>query len=54
MFDAVTCAIPGAKRPTQVDENFSAADLPALSMEVMQKVRSIYDQLIRNLVHHYW
>jgi aryl-alcohol dehydrogenase-like predicted oxidoreductase len=54
MFDAVTCAIPGAKRPTQVDENFSAADLPALSMEVMQKVRIIYDQLFLNLVHHYW
>ncbi|HEX9388133.1 MAG TPA: aldo/keto reductase [Anaerolineales bacterium] len=28
MSPAVTCAIPGAKRPPQVEENVSAADLP--------------------------
>ena len=54
MFDAVTCAIPGAKRPAQADENFSTADLPALSPETMDRVRSIYDKRIRGLVHHYW
>ncbi len=54
MFEAVTCAIPGAKRPTQAEENFSAADLPPISDETMSKVRSIYDQHIRKLVHNYW
>jgi aryl-alcohol dehydrogenase-like predicted oxidoreductase len=54
MFDAVTCAIPGAKRPSQAEENFSAADLPPLSDETMAQVRSIYDRHIRELVHHYW
>ncbi len=54
MFDAVSCAIPGAKRPTQVDDNFSAADLPALSDEVMAGVKAIYDTDIRQLVHAYW
>ncbi|MRS03391.1 aldo/keto reductase [bacterium] len=54
MFDAVTCAIPGAKRPSQADENFSAADLPALSDETMQKVREIYDHYIRESVHQLW
>lgn len=54
MFDAVTCAIPGAKRPSQADENFSAADLPALSNETMQKVREIYDRYIRATVHPLW
>jgi aryl-alcohol dehydrogenase-like predicted oxidoreductase len=54
MFPGVTCAIPGAKRPAQADENFSAADLPPLSAETMAKVRSIYDRRIRDLVHHYW
>lgn len=54
MFDAVSCAIPGAKRPAQAEENFSAADLPPLSDETMQRVRSIYDRLIRERVHHYW
>ncbi len=54
MFDAVTCAIPGAKRPAQVDENFSAADLPPLSGEAMTAVRAVYDHEIRPLVHQYW
>jgi len=54
MFDAVTCAIPGAKRPEQVEENFSAADLPALSEETMAAVRAIYDRLIRSSVHRFW
>ena len=31
MHDAVTCAIPGAKRPQQAEENCAAADLPAIS-----------------------
>jgi aryl-alcohol dehydrogenase-like predicted oxidoreductase len=54
MFDAVTCAIPGAKRPSQVDENFTSSDLAPLSDEVMTQVRSIYDHHIRELIHHYW
>ena len=31
MFDAVTCAIPGGKRPEQVADNCAASDLPPLS-----------------------
>lgn len=54
MFDAVTCAIPGAKRPSQVEENARAADLPDLSPEVMAKVRAIYDADVRPLLHHFW
>ncbi len=54
MSPAVTCAIPGAKRPSQVEENVKAADLPALSDETMRQVREIYDRLVRPQVHHYW
>jgi aryl-alcohol dehydrogenase-like predicted oxidoreductase len=54
MFDVVTCAIPGAKRPAQVDENCHTADLPALSDTTMRQVREIYDRRIREHVHHYW
>jgi aryl-alcohol dehydrogenase-like predicted oxidoreductase len=54
MFDAVTCAIPGAKRPSQAEENFSAADLPPLSEETMRVTRGIYDRHIRALVHQRW
>jgi aryl-alcohol dehydrogenase-like predicted oxidoreductase len=54
MFDAVTCAIPGAKRPSQAEQNFAAADLPALSDNVMQKVADIYEKSIKAQVHHRW
>jgi aryl-alcohol dehydrogenase-like predicted oxidoreductase len=54
MFPAVTCAIPGAKRPSQVEENVAAADLPALSDETMRKVREVYERLVQPQVHHYW
>jgi aryl-alcohol dehydrogenase-like predicted oxidoreductase len=54
MFDAVSCAIPGGKRPGQVAENCGASDLPPLSPETMAQVGHIYDQTIRPLVHHRW
>jgi len=54
MFDAVTCAIPGGKRPGQVAENCKASDLPALSADVMQKVKGIYDARLKGLVHGRW
>ena len=54
MFDAVSCAIPGAKRPEQAEQNCAAADLPALSDAVMKKVKAIYIDKIKELVHHYW
>ena len=54
MHDAICCAIPGAKRPEQVEENCRAADLPRLSRGVMRKVGEIYQRLIRDDVHQRW
>jgi aryl-alcohol dehydrogenase-like predicted oxidoreductase len=54
MFDAVSCAIPGAKNPAQVNENFIVSDLPPLTDQIVAQVRTIYDEKIRSLVHHYW
>ena len=54
MFDAVSCAIPGGKRPTQVAENCAASDLPPFSAEVMEAVNRIYESKIRPLVHQRW
>jgi aryl-alcohol dehydrogenase-like predicted oxidoreductase len=54
MFDAVTCTIPGAKRPSQVEDNCRAADLPPISDETLAKVREIYERRVREQVHHYW
>ena len=54
MFDAITCAIPGGKRPSQVEDNARASDLAPLSNEVMQKVRELYDNRLRARVHQRW
>ena len=54
MFDTVTCAIPGAKRKEQVEENISAVNLPPLSEETLEKVQTIYVRNLRKYVHQYW
>jgi aryl-alcohol dehydrogenase-like predicted oxidoreductase len=54
MFDPVTCSIPGAKRPDQVEENIRTVDFPPLTEVQMMKVREIYGRYIRAQVHHRW
>jgi aryl-alcohol dehydrogenase-like predicted oxidoreductase len=54
MFDAVTCAIPGGKRPDQVADNCTATDLPPLNEWTMKAVKETYDKKIRPLVHPRW
>jgi aryl-alcohol dehydrogenase-like predicted oxidoreductase len=54
MFDAVSCAIPGGKRPEQVAENCRASDLPNLAPETMATVERIYEQKIAPLVQNRW
>src|ERR1700730_7709054 len=54
MFEAITCAIPGGKRPEQVADNCGASDLPALKSDAMAAVWRIYDDKIRPLVEHRW
>jgi len=53
-FPAVTCVIPGARRPSQVADNAHAADLPPLSPATLAAVQEIYDDAIRPLVHQRW
>lgn len=54
MHDAVSCTIPGAKNPSQAEDNSAAADLPAITADVMDEVEKIYINDIRDSVHHYW
>jgi aryl-alcohol dehydrogenase-like predicted oxidoreductase len=54
MFDAVTCAIPGARTPAQARENAQAADAPPIDADKMAAVRRLYDQRVRPLVHASW
>ncbi|HUA39271.1 MAG TPA: aldo/keto reductase [Candidatus Sulfopaludibacter sp.] len=53
-FPAVTCAIPGAKRPAQVAENIAASDLKPMSRAALKKIDVIYNTDIKPLVHQYW
>jgi aryl-alcohol dehydrogenase-like predicted oxidoreductase len=54
MHPAVTCAIPGGKRATQVADNVSAADLPALTDAQMAAVQTVYEQYAKPWVHQGW
>jgi len=40
-FEAVTCAIPGAKNPRQTEDNFSVADLLLIESLTMVKIWQI-------------
>ncbi len=54
MHNAVTCAIPGAKRPSQVKDNAAASELPPIPKAKMQAIEEIYEKQVKPLVHQYW
>jgi len=54
MFDAVSCAIPGGKRPEQVADNCRASELALLSAEIMTEIKQIYDEKIGPQVRQRW
>jgi len=54
MHDAVSCVIPGAKRPAQVGDNCGASELPTLPIGIMDAVREIYEQHVKADVHQRW
>src|SRR5918996_1225244 len=54
MYPAVSCAIPGGKNISQVEDNVAAAEMHPFSGETMQRAREIYDSRVREQVHHKW
>ena len=54
MFEGVTAAIPGARTPEQARGNAAAAELEPLSDEAMARVRELYEERARPLVHQRW
>jgi aryl-alcohol dehydrogenase-like predicted oxidoreductase len=54
MHPAVSCVIPGAKRPSQAADNAAAADLPPIPAQTMAQVEEIYNRLVKAQVHHLW
>jgi len=53
-FDAVSCAIPGARNPEQARANAAAADLPAPDAATLEAARRVYDEHVRTHVHGSW
>ncbi len=54
MYDAVTCAIPGAKTVPQATDNFGASNLPDLNERTMHSLTSLYRSKIAPYVHQRW
>ena len=52
--EEVNTVIPGAKSIKQVRENAEASDLPELSPDFLDKTREIYEDHIKQQVHHRW
>ncbi len=54
MFDAVSTIIPRASKPHHIESNAKTSSLPPLTKHEMDQVQKIYDEMIKNQVHHLW
>ena len=54
MNEAVTCVIPGGRRPAQIEENVVSAELDPLTPEAMAAISEIYSVHIKPFVHARW
>jgi aryl-alcohol dehydrogenase-like predicted oxidoreductase len=54
MDPAVSCAIPGAKRPEQVAHNARAADLASIGEPTLAALKELYQTRLRAGVHQRW
>lgn len=53
-FPAVTCSIPGARRPEQVEQNVKAAVAGGLDPELLKAITAVYDTDVKPFVHQRW
>lgn len=53
-FPAVTCSIPGARRPEQIEQNVKAASAGGLDAELMRAVTAVYEADVKPFVHQRW
>jgi aryl-alcohol dehydrogenase-like predicted oxidoreductase len=51
---AVTAAIPGGRRPTQIEENAHASDIPPLSPALHAQLDALYQTYAKPRVHQLW
>jgi aryl-alcohol dehydrogenase-like predicted oxidoreductase len=53
-FPAVTCSIPGARRPEQVEQNVQAGSKGPLEPPLLQAITSLYASDVKPFVHQLW
>lgn len=50
----VSCIIPGATRTEQVISNIEASNIPDIDMDLVDKIKQIYEEDVKDWVHHLW
>jgi len=53
-FPEVNCTIPGASKEEQLLSNLSIYELPELSKEKIKQMNKIYEEYLKQEVHHRW
>lgn len=53
-FEEVSCVIPGASRPEQLESNLSVYDSPELTAAQKEGMNKIYEEYIKPQVHQRW
>jgi len=53
-FPEVSCTIPGASKEEQLLSNLSIYELPELSNEKIKQMNKIYEEYLKQEVHHRW
>ncbi len=53
-FPEVSCTIPGASKKEQLLSNLSVYELPELREEKIKEMNKIYDEYLKQEVHHRW
>ncbi|MFD1631175.1 aldo/keto reductase [Pseudopedobacter beijingensis] len=53
-FDEISCVIPGASTPEQIENNLKVEKLAPLSAEQMSAVKALYENKIKPQVHQLW
>jgi aryl-alcohol dehydrogenase-like predicted oxidoreductase len=53
-FPAVTCSIPGARRPEQIEQNVKAGGEGSLDAKLVAELTAVYDSDVKPYVHQLW
>jgi len=54
MSKEVSCIIPGATKTEQILSNLQATNIPDINDELAEQIRQIYEEDVKDWVHHLW